>query len=105
MLGYPKSFTIYDRGDQESAARKALRDVRVPDSSLSPGDFLNIVSRWKTIGVNPDKASDYTENDLEFLAAVAPRWSYKPHTCLCPLPTLSVILAATVAPEIPMLTD
>ena len=50
VLGYPKSFTIYDRGDQESAARKALRDVRVPDSSLSPGDFLNIVSRWKKIG-------------------------------------------------------
>jgi DNA helicase-2/ATP-dependent DNA helicase PcrA len=73
VLGYPRAFTIYDRGDQESAARKALRDVRVPDSSLSPGDFLNIVSRWKTIGVDPDKASDYTENDLEFLAAVAYR--------------------------------
>ena len=73
VLGYPRTFTIYDRGDQESAARKALRDVRVPDSSLSPGDFLNIVSKWKMIGVNPDKASDYTENDLEFLAAVAYR--------------------------------
>lgn len=73
VLGYPRTFTIYDRGDQESAARKALRDVRVPDSSLGPGDFLNIVSKWKMIGVNPDKASDYTENDLEFLAAVAYR--------------------------------
>jgi len=73
VLGYPGTFTIYDRGDQESAARKALRDVRVPDSSLSPGDFLNIVSRWKMAGVNPDNASDCTENDLEFLAAVAYR--------------------------------
>ena len=73
VLGYPRAFTIYDRGDQESAARKALRDVRVPDSSLSPGDFLNIISRWKMAGVNPDHASDCTENDLEFLAAVAYR--------------------------------
>ncbi|MBC8113703.1 MAG: UvrD-helicase domain-containing protein, partial [Candidatus Saccharimonas sp.] len=28
-LGYPRQFVIYDRGDQESAARKALRDIRV----------------------------------------------------------------------------
>lgn len=72
-LGYPKNFTIYDRGDQESAARKALRDVRIPDSSLSPGDLLNIISRWKMVGVPPEDAADYTENDLEFLAAVAYR--------------------------------
>src|SRR5262249_14517971 len=29
LLGYPKEFAIYDRGDQETLARNALRDVRV----------------------------------------------------------------------------
>src|SRR5574340_1463006 len=27
LLGYPTNFTIYDRGDQESVARAALRDI------------------------------------------------------------------------------
>ena len=73
LLDYPKTFTIYDRGDQESAARTALRDIRVGDKSLRPGDLLNVISRWKTAGVSPDRATDYVENDLEFLAAVAYR--------------------------------
>ena len=73
VLDYPKTFTIFDRGDQESAARTALRDIRVGDKSLRPGDLLNVISRWKTAGVAPDRATDYVENDLEFLAAVAYR--------------------------------
>jgi DNA helicase-2/ATP-dependent DNA helicase PcrA len=72
-LGYPKTFSIYDRGDQESTARKALRDVRVPDTTLRPGDLLNSISRWKMHGISPDRAADHTENDLDFIAAVAYR--------------------------------
>lgn len=73
VLGYPKTFTIYDRGDQESAARKALRDVRVPDSSLSPENLLSIISKWKMNGVRPDFAATHVDNDLEFLAATGYR--------------------------------
>jgi DNA helicase II / ATP-dependent DNA helicase PcrA len=72
-LEYPKRFSIYDRGDQESVARKALREVKVPDSSLKPGDLLNIISKWKMNNVLPDKAVDYVDNDLEFIAAAAYR--------------------------------
>ena len=52
-LGYPKQFTIMDRGDQEAVARTVLRDIRVTEKSLSPGDMLGIVSRWKSAGVPP----------------------------------------------------
>lgn len=72
-LDYPSRFTIYDRGDQESAARTALRDIRVGETSMRPGDLLGHISRWKTIGVSPANATDHVENDLEFLAAVAYR--------------------------------
>ena len=72
-LGYPKKFTIYDRGDQESTARKSLREVKVPDTSLKPGELLNIISKWKTNSVASEDAIDYVENDLEFLAAAAYR--------------------------------
>ncbi len=72
-LGYPAKFTIYDRGDQESAARKALRDLRVPDAALRPGDLLAHISRWKTAGVRPDAAADMIDDDRGYLAAAGYR--------------------------------
>ena len=70
-LGYPTNFTICDRGDQESVARTALRAIRVGDTALRPGDLLGRISRWKTGGISPAEASAHTDNDLDFLAAVA----------------------------------
>ncbi|MEI8022524.1 MAG: UvrD-helicase domain-containing protein, partial [Schlesneria sp.] len=58
-LGYPKKFVIYDRGDQESAARRALRDIKVNESALSPADLLSQISRWKMVGVLPELATEY----------------------------------------------
>ncbi|HTN03446.1 MAG TPA: UvrD-helicase domain-containing protein [Planctomycetaceae bacterium] len=72
-LGYPGTFLIYDRGDQESAARKALRDIRVPDTSLRPGDLLAQISKWKTLGVGPEDARDFIEDDRGMLAAAGYR--------------------------------
>lgn len=72
-LGYPSRFTIYDRGDQESAARRALRDIRVPDTSLRPGDLLSYISRWKTAGILPEQSRDFVEDDRGFLASSAYR--------------------------------
>ncbi len=73
QLGYPLNFVIYDRGDQESAARTALRDVRIGEAALRPGDLINRISRWKMAGVSPENAKDYTDSDADFLAAVAYR--------------------------------
>ena len=70
-LGYPANFTICDRGDQESVARTALREIRISDKTLRPGDLVNRISRWKSAGVTPGTATDHTDNDLDFLAAVA----------------------------------
>ncbi|MGV2332798.1 MAG UNVERIFIED_CONTAM: UvrD-helicase domain-containing protein [Planctomycetaceae bacterium] len=72
-LGYPKQFAIYDRGDQESAARKALRDIRLGDDTMKPGDLVNRISRWKMQGVLDSEAGNHTESDFDFLAAMAYR--------------------------------
>lgn len=71
VLGYPNHFTIYDRGDQESVARTAMRDIRIPETSLKPGDLLSRISRWKMAGVHPASAGETAENDLDYLAASA----------------------------------
>jgi len=55
-LGYPERFAIIDRGEQESTARKVLKELKVPDTTLSPGDLVDRVSRWKSAAVRPDDA-------------------------------------------------
>lgn len=72
-LGYPAKFAIYDRGDQEGVARTALRDIKVPNTVLRPGDLLAIISRWKTASVRPPQAATLATSDKEHLAAMAYR--------------------------------
>ncbi|MEK0427288.1 MAG: ATP-dependent helicase PcrA [Planctomycetota bacterium] len=69
QLGYPDKFTIYDRSDAESVARTVLREIRVAETTLSPSDFLNIVSRWKNAGVRPENADSAATSDQEHIAA------------------------------------
>jgi DNA helicase II / ATP-dependent DNA helicase PcrA len=71
VLGYPQKFTIYDRSDAESIARTVLREIRVHDDMLKPGDFLSIVSRWKNMGIRPEQADGAATSDKEHLAASA----------------------------------
>lgn len=69
-LGYPAQFRILDRGDQESLARTVLRDIRVAEKSLRPGDLLYTISRWKSSGLDPASAKEAAADDREFLAAM-----------------------------------
>jgi DNA helicase II / ATP-dependent DNA helicase PcrA len=71
LLGYPSEFAIYDRGDQETLARTALRDVRVGKETLRPGDLLSLIGTWKNRGLRPAEAENAAEKDREQLAALA----------------------------------
>jgi DNA helicase II / ATP-dependent DNA helicase PcrA len=72
-LGYPKQFAIYDRGDQESVARAALREIQVSETTMRPGDLIAMVSRWKTAGIDPARAGAVAQSDKEHLAAAGYR--------------------------------
>lgn len=73
VLGYPERFSIMDRGDQESMARRVLRDIRVTEKSLRPGDLLGLISKWKSIGIAPDRATEVALDDKEYLGGLAYR--------------------------------
>jgi DNA helicase-2/ATP-dependent DNA helicase PcrA len=73
VLGYPKSFAIYDRSDQESVARSALRDIKAPAAALRPGDLLQQISRWKTQGKRAAFVTEEIEDEKDQLAAAAYR--------------------------------
>jgi DNA helicase-2/ATP-dependent DNA helicase PcrA len=71
LLGYPNEFSIYDRGDQETLARTALRDVRVGHEKLRPGDLLHLVGNWKNKGLSPVQAEQAADKEREQLGAMA----------------------------------
>ena len=73
QLGYPANFAIYDRGDQEGVARSVLREIKVADGLLRPGDLLYFIGRWKTASVRPEEAAAVAQTDKEHLAAAAYR--------------------------------
>jgi len=68
-LGYPAKFAIYDRGDQESLARSALREIKVSGAMLKPRDLLFFIGNWKNKGVRPQQAAELAISDKEHLAA------------------------------------
>ncbi len=72
-LGYPKRFTIYDRGDQESAARATLREIDAGDISIRPGDLLAMISGWKSAAARPADAARLAMTDKEHIAAMGYR--------------------------------
>ncbi|MCE9556109.1 MAG: UvrD-helicase domain-containing protein [Planctomycetes bacterium] len=72
-LGYPEHFGICDRGDQEAIARTALREMKVPNESLRPGDLIYLVGQWKSRGLKPEAAESAATTDREALAAAGYR--------------------------------
>ena len=72
-LGYPAKFVIYDRGDQESAARGALREIKAPDALMRPGELINFISRWKMQSIRPERAASHAQTDKEHMASAAYR--------------------------------
>ncbi len=70
-LGYPQQFAIYDRGDQESVARQVLKDIRVSDAALKPGDMLSKISSWKSSGLAPEAAAEAAWSAKDHLASLA----------------------------------
>ncbi len=70
-LGYPERFAIYDRSDQEAAARTTLRELKPPSQSLRPGDLLYFIGRWKNQSLDPDAAEKEADCEREHIAAIA----------------------------------
>ncbi|MDR1492049.1 MAG: UvrD-helicase domain-containing protein [Planctomycetaceae bacterium] len=70
-LGYPKQFAIYDRGDQETLARQALKEIKISNTALKPGDLIAKISGWKCQSLSPDEAAAESWAAKDHLAALA----------------------------------
>ena len=70
-LGYPADFAIYDRSDQETVARGALRELRVASDRLRPGDLVSRISALKAQSLGPAAAREAALGDLGQTVAAA----------------------------------
>lgn len=59
LLGFPKSFTIYDTSDSRSAVRACIRDLSLDDKTYKPNEVLSRISMAKNNLVN---SAAYTAN-------------------------------------------
>ena len=62
-LGYPTRFAILDRGEQETIARRVLKELRVADAVLAPSQLLDRISRWKSAAIRPANAFETIPGD------------------------------------------
>ena len=72
-LGYPQRFIICNRGDQESLARRVLKEINAPETSLKPSQLIWQISSWKSRSIRPAAAEANAEDDRQYLAAVGYR--------------------------------
>ncbi len=52
-IGFPSSFTIYDRNDSESAIKRIVKDMKLDEKVYKPKDVLNRISKAKDSLVLP----------------------------------------------------
>ena len=73
VLGYPRSFSIVDAADQDTMARKVLREIRVHTSQLSPRELIYQISGWKSKCIRPEQAAQIADTDKQHVAAAGYR--------------------------------
>ncbi len=56
LLGYPRSFSIYDQADAQRLTGYVIRDLALDSKRFTPRGVHNVISKWKNELVFPDDA-------------------------------------------------
>jgi DNA helicase-2/ATP-dependent DNA helicase PcrA len=70
-IGIPPGFSICDQADQLAALKGALRELRIPETSLAPGALQARISLAKNRLQDPERALGEAADDADELAARA----------------------------------
>ena len=63
LLGYPKSFTIYDTDDAQRAMKEVYKTLHIDDKFLPVKSALNAIGRLKDQMVSPQQAAEQQGSD------------------------------------------
>jgi len=58
VLGYPKSFSIYDEEDQKALVRQTLKSLDLDNKRFNPNAILGLISKIKSNLTDPSDLSD-----------------------------------------------
>ncbi len=56
LLGYPRSFSIYDQADAQRLTSYVIRDLALDSKRFTPRGVHNVISKWKNELMFPDDA-------------------------------------------------
>jgi DNA helicase-2/ATP-dependent DNA helicase PcrA len=49
LVGLPRHFTIFDRGDSKKAVKDAIEELSLDPKQVEPGSVLNAISRVRRV--------------------------------------------------------
>jgi DNA helicase-2/ATP-dependent DNA helicase PcrA len=65
VLGYPRTFSIYDQADAQRLTGYVIRDLSLDPKRFAPRAVHDIISRWKNDLVLPGQAHDLASNPFD----------------------------------------
>jgi DNA helicase II / ATP-dependent DNA helicase PcrA len=69
--GFRRDFTIYDRDDQKTAVRKAIKALGLPKDRIKPPQAISIIGKAKNDALTPDQLEEQLSGpDAGYLAAI-----------------------------------
>lgn len=67
LIGYKKSFTIYDMDDSLRIIKAVMKDIDISDKSFNPKLVQNMISRAKDKLIEPEDFSEYGDGRRDFI--------------------------------------
>ena len=58
LLGYPRTFSIYDQSDAERLTGYVIRDLGLDSKRFTPRGVHGVISLWKNELISPDQAAE-----------------------------------------------
>lgn len=65
LLGYTKSFVVYDPTDQKSVIKNALKELGADEKKFNPGMIMGRISKAKENRISPSEYKSTAENFIE----------------------------------------
>ncbi|HEY4503548.1 MAG TPA: UvrD-helicase domain-containing protein [Candidatus Paceibacterota bacterium] len=76
LIGLPRHFSIFDRGDSKQAIKKSLESLNIDPKKFEPGAILNTISKEKGNGITHEKYSSNLKGEPQefYQKIVADTW-------------------------------
>lgn len=68
VLGYKKSFSIYDRDDSKRAIKSIIKDLGLDPKQIEPGKVISIISKQKGDLISPEEYLDASQSRSSYEA-------------------------------------